>query len=523
MRRHRVITFPTAAVTVNVMRFASVILVAMLFAFTATHSAADTPPTLWVATDGVDADDRDGSKTQALRTLGYACERIAKSQRGDDEVATIHIRSGVHYADRVAVAPPRTRIVGNGFHGDGSNFSIIRASDAFIIPEVTSDKDAQDAAESLLHVPPSSDGVTVYGVQFESPDGKDGSMDRPIGGGICLQRTRDVNIDTCRFDNFRWFGVRADICENVEIASCGFRRCSRQRRGHRLGNITTRFLKNSRIHHCRVAPDPDGGGYGYKGGGHEGVSFDHNTVTRCYFAIESPHENEFGFEIHHNDLDGAISVPKGGQGADPNERGFKHAVEIHHNRMLDSYGIEGPRNHMRVHHNHIYVQNNNGRIYAQFGGLNDGPVVFDHNVIENVDRNLLWVRTGRAADVTFRCNTVFLSEAGTRRGDVFSIWSGEHIDDWTIEKNLIVAAFNGPRRLFRNERGVGDKIIVRDNHLVHLTDLPDAVAANNRVGGFPNLVGGDASKPFPFFEYADGNAIVGATAEGGEPFEVGPK
>lgn len=235
----------------------------------------------------------------------------------------------------------------------------------------------------------------------------------------------------------------------------------------------------------------------------------HNTVEPCYFAVESPHENERGFEIDHNLLHGAVSVPKGGQGADPTKEGFDYAVEIHHNIMTDSYAVEGPRNHLRVHHNYIRIGKPNGRVYAQFGGENNGPVRFDHNIIENVDRSLLWIRTGRAANVTFEANTVFAADVVDRSGILFSAWEGEDIYDWVIRDNVIVAAWSRPRQLLRMERGVMGKMSVTGNLLVNVTHAPKG----NLIDVWPNFARGDQERPWGYYTPIDKS---GPTVDAGQ-------
>lgn len=487
-------------------------------------AAALCGDTFHVTTDGVDSADHDGrTKQTAFHSLAYACEQLPEGEN------IIQIGPGEHVCTRPAIVPSNTSIFGRGFHGDGSNFARLVASTEWPLRDAPCDGPLED--ESIIVIRKRAENVKLWGIQIESPE------DRRLTGGLTMDACSNVKIDTCRFRDFRWFGVRAVVCKNIEIARSSFRHCSTVKCKHRLGNISTNWLAESAIHHCRITPLPNGGGYGYKGGGHTNVRFHDNTVEPCYFAIESPHENEYGFVIDHNELHGAISVPKGGQGADPSTRGFEYSVEIHHNLMTDSYAVEGPRNHLRVHHNHIHINKPNGRVYSQFGGFNNGPVRFDHNVIENVDRSVIWVRTGLAEDLTFEANTVYAADAFDRNGLLFSAWTADHINDWVIRDNVIVAAWNQPRKLLQTERGVPDKVTVENNLFVNVLGVPDG----NIVDVMPRFRRGDASKPWAYFAptSADGPTVdkgvretknfagtapdIGAVEFGAEYDTVGPR
>ncbi len=468
--------------------------------------------TLHVRIDGEDSADRDGASVQsAFATLAYAAERLPSHQAGDLS-ATIRLGPGRHPCDRTAVLPSGTSVFGEGFHGDGSRFSVLVASDDWPLTERIDDRNL--GAESIIVVKKGARDIKLYGIQLECPEA------RPIATGLLIDNSESIQLDTCRFRHFRWCGVGAFNTSKLEIAGCSFYHCSTEKHRHRGGQIYTRYLADSSFHHCRIVPRPRDGGYGYKGGGHTNVRIHDNDIDECYFAIESPHENEYGLRIDHNELHGAISVPKGGQGGDPAERGFQYSVEIDHNIMTDSYAIEGPRNHLRVHHNHIHIDKTGGRVYSQFGGINRGPVRFDHNVIENVDRSILWVREGLAENVTFESNTVYATDASDRTGDLFSVWQGETINDWVIRDNLIVAAWNQPRRLVRPERGVTQKMTITGNLFVNVTDVPPG----NLVDVEPGLVRGQAEKPWGYFAPASPTSpAVGAVRWDQTLEPVGPR
>ena len=429
--------------------------------------------TYHVRTDGDDAAARSGlSNDEAFATLAYACERAP-------EGATIRLHGGEHRCTRAAKPKSGQQIRGNGFHGDYRGWSrLVHAADAWEQPQQDADGqffhrigDVQLGEASLIFARKIS-GLEISGVKFESPESKG---DEPVVRGLCavyLDDCTDTRFDTCRFQRFRWCGIGAFVCEDLEVHLCGFESCSTDRIRHRGGQIYTRWMTDVDITRCRFIPAENSGGYGYKGGGHTGCRITDCTFERCYFAIEIPHENEAGIEIAHNTLHGAISVPKGGDAAPPQKRGFPFAVEIHHNRMTDSYGIEGPRNYLYVHHNYIKMEKPNGRFYAQFGGHTDGPIWIERNVFENVDRAIVWQREGTTRNLFFRNNTVVMADAGPRNEVLFGAWAGDRIDNWVIADNVFVSPYSRSRKLLRTERGVPEKIAFSGNLLVNFDEQP---------------------------------------------------
>jgi hypothetical protein len=180
-------------------------------------------------------------------------------------------------------------------------------------------------------------------------------------------------------------------------------------------------------------------------------------------APKGPDDNEYGVEIDHNYATRWISIPKSGQSANPTKEGHEYTLWIHHDLLTDSYTIEGPRNHLRLSHNYIRIEKTGGRLYTHHGGRNHGPVWIHHNVVENVDRALIWMNQGLAQNIHVYNNTVFCADAGKRANSVLSAWTAERLDNWVVKNNIIVAAPTQARRLFPDQRGVPSKIAATDN------------------------------------------------------------
>lgn len=235
------------------------------------------------------------------------------------------------------------------------------------------------------------------------------------------------------------------------------------------------------------------------------------------FAIESAHENEYGVEISHNTANQTISVPKSRPGENPNNRGYDYSFWIHHNLLTDSYTVEGPRNHLRLSHNYIRIEETGGNMYTQHGGRNDGPVWIHHNVIENVDRGLVWVDRGAAKNIHVYNNTVTFADAGDRAGAILSApirsRRNNNIQNWIARNNIFIAPESQPRKLFR-ENGTDLDITVTDNVMINVNNVP----AGNETGVAPRFHrAGD--RPWPFYRPANTNSpLVDSGADIGLPF-----
>jgi hypothetical protein len=315
-----------------------------------------------------------------------------------------------------------------------------------------------------------------------------------ITGAVYCRDGTNIRMDQLYIHDFRWNGIRVEFSSQVEIAHCIIENASTQKLPSREGGlIRSRWLSKSRIHHNRIIAR-ETIGYGYKGGGHRDFRFDHNYVDTQYFAFESPFENEFGVEIDHNRLTRCISIPKPGQGADPAKEGFEFSFRIHHNILSDSYTIEGPRNHLRVDHNWISVENPGGRIYTQHGGRSNGPVWIHHNVIENVDRAFVWMNEGLAENIQIFNNTVFCADAGDRAGQLLGAWTAERLNGWIFTNNIAVAPESQPREVYPIQRDVPTKITVNNNLFVNFQEVP----IGNLQADSPELTC-EGSRPTPFF------------------------
>lgn len=440
----------------------------------------------FVAVNGSDLSGH-GSMTKPWASLAYACENVPEGKHA------IHVGPGEYVATRTAYPPNGVSIVGR--KPSGNDVSRIIASREWPLPKLADhEHDGQD--QYLIAATAKRPGggwrtvkdLTITSLELCSPP------DHRITGAIFIRDGANIKLTHLNVHDFRWNGLRVTFCkQQVEIAHCTLTDASTERLPHREGGlIRTRWLGDARIHHNRIIARKTGG-YGYKGGGHVKVRFDHNYVDTRYFAFESPFENEFEVELDHNHLTACISIPKFLQ-TDPKTKGYEYSYRIHHNYLTDSYTIEGPRGYLEFDHNWVHVEKPGGRIYSHHGAKSTGPIRIHHNVIENVDRSLIWMNEGLVEKMAVFNNTITCADAGSRGWNILSAWSGERMGHWEFRNNVVVAAWSQPRGVHHQERGVPDKMLVRDNLFVNFRDVP----AGNHVDQDPGLQRG-GTKPAPFY------------------------
>ncbi len=456
-------------------------------------AAAARADTFHVTAAGADAQARDGRGAEtAWASLAYACERVPA---GDH---TIQLGPGRFVAQRTA--RPKSGVTIAGTQRDGENATtLIAASDW---PLCKDPRKGDISGEFLIAVHKKrgkAENVTVRHLTLASDPA------HRITGAVLVRGARHGSLHHLHVRDFRWSGIRLEHSSDLDVHHSRLHNAATDKFGWHGGAIRTRWIKHSAIHHNRISSDEHGGGgYGYKAGGHEGVRIHHNHFDiHRGFAIESAHENEYGVEVDHNFANRCISIPKGGQGADPNERGYPYSFWIHHNVLTDSYTIEGPRNHLLFERNYVPIAKPNGRVYTHHGGKNHGPIWIRHNVITGVDRAFVWMNQGLAENIRVYNNTVFCAVAGKRAGILIDSYRADRLNNWVVKNNVFVAPDAAPRKLIQTERGVPDKVIVQGNLCINCTAVPE--------GNFTDADPGLRRKgetPWPFFAPAGPESFV---------------
>lgn len=456
----------------------------------------------YVSTTGTDSLERDGLSLQtAWRSLSYASDRIPAGNH------TLQLGSGKFVATETARPKSGLTIVGMG--NSGENQTQIVASPDWGLS--ASPRGNNRADREYLIAFRRRQNITIRDLVLAS------EPEHRITGALYAAGSNNISVHDVTVRDFRWAGLHFERSSNLSVHNNHIENASTQKFRFHNGMIRTRFIRHSEFHHNTFVSTV-GGGYGYKGGGHENVRIHHNIFNlHRGFAIESAHENEIGVEIAYNTANQTISIPKGGQGENPNSKGYEYSFWIHHNNLTDSYAIEGPRNHLRVSHNYVRAEDTGGNIYTHHGGQNNGPIWIHHNVIENVDRGLVWVNRGAAKNIHVYNNTVTFANAGDRAGAILSAPNrsrrNDNIQNWTARNNIFIAPASQPRKLFR-ENGSDPDITATHNVMVNVNNVP----AGNQRGIDPEFhrMG---ERPWPFYQPANSNSpLVDQGTDVGLPF-----
>ena len=447
--------------------------------------------TFHLSTAGKDEAGRDGkSEAAAWRSLAFACEQVPAGEH------TIRLGAGTFVETRTAFPNAGVTIEGQG------NATVVQPADDW--PKADSPRTADAKKHSLIAIMQKRN-CTIRNLALRC------KPTHRLSFGAQAANADGLTIERVAFAEFRWTALHIRNTSGATVAHCRFHNGSTDKDRWHGGALTSKWIKHSEIHHCLITADT-GGGYGYKAGGHERLDFHHNVIeldTKA-FAFESAHEHEFGVEIHHNYFNRCTSIPKGGQSSDPASRDCEYSFWIHDNLLTDSYTIEGPRNHLRVERNHIRIEKPNGRVYTHHGGRNNGPVWFHHNLIENVDRAVLWMNEGLAENLRFHNNTVRCAVAGERKGALFGAYTAERLNGWIVRNNVLIAPPEEPRAIMATGRGVPGKITADHNLCVNVTGGDEPVAAADFA---PGGTGWRAYLPKP------GGNLIGAGVDVGLPFE----
>ncbi len=458
--------------------------------------------TYYVSEIGVDSASHDGLSWQtAWHSLAYASDRVPTGNN------TIHLGSGKFVATQTA--RPKSGITIAGMGDSGESATQIIASPNWQLAAVPNETNS-GLSEYLIAVQ-DAQNITIQDLVLAS------EPQHRITGALYASDAENVTIHDVIVRDFRWAGLSIERSNGLGIYNNRIENASTEKFKFQNGLIRTRFIKNSDIHHNTIV-STIGSGYGYKGGGHENVQIHHNSFKLDRgFAIESAHENEFGVEISYNSINQTISIPKGGQSKNPNDEGYEYTFWIHHNLLTNSYAIEGPRNHLKIDHNYIHIEDTGGNVYTQHGGRNDGPVWIHNNVIENVDRGLIWVNQGVAKNIFIYNNTVTFANAGDRTGAILSAPNrsnrNNNISNWVARNNVFIAPNSQPRKLFR-ESGADSDITVTNNVMVNVTDVPSGNYANVE----PRFRQ-EGDHPWPFYLPSNSNSpLVDKGVDVGLPF-----
>ena len=459
---------------------------AALFLYFSMVSLTVEATTYYVSPSG--SDNNDGlSTSNPFKTIAYACSKVPTGNH------TIQLATGTYYESQTIYLKTGHQLIGAG--SSGSNASIVTNTVGF----TTMGSPCDYSYSNYLVGVSDKDNFSIKNIGFES------STDNLLDGAILLKYSENFTIENVNINTFRWAGIYMRECGYFELHHSTFTNANNERHCNTWsGNVHTRYIWHSTIHHCKFVTSVNNG-YGYKGSGHEKVRFHDNTIdSKGEFAFESAHEHEYGLEIDHNTMNRCISVPKPDGGANPADRDCDYAVSIHHNNLSDSYTVEGPRNYLIIRDNFINIAHTGGRVYSHHGGTSTEIIKIHNNVILNVDRSFVWANSGTSRNIKMFNNTIYCADAGSRTGSVIDFPGSNNLNmsGWEFRNNVVIAPASKPRTFMWN-RDNTSKVSVSNNLFVNVNSVP----SGNSTGIDPGFVL-SGNKPFPYYLPANSTSPV---------------
>lgn len=356
------------------------------------------------------------------------------------------------------------------FKGAGTGRTILQNRSSFKVgtsglPDGETEFDSINQEAYLFNLKGTADYVSFMDMTLTGSD-IHGAIFSGYNQGLLL---KNLELDDFLWSSVRLFGVReAKIHDNIFVDAGGQ---ANGDSGVTGGAIFATYLKDTEIYNNRISKSTgrEGNVYGIKGREFRNTRIYNNTIN-TNFAIELPFENDHFVEIHHNYLNGAVSVPKFG-GGDVPEDGF--TFHIHHNYFTQSYSLEWARNGVEVNHN-VFVfdtDKDNGNLISNFGTEPaNGPTRFYNNLIVNPGRGVVW-HEGIYNNFSFYNNEVIANPTETPRTDGLFGFNQE-TDFSTIEIRDNIIQVNGiSRPLMRNPESYG--AVIENNQLVNIADAGD--------------------------------------------------
>ncbi|MEM8866123.1 MAG: hypothetical protein AAGF31_11320, partial [Planctomycetota bacterium] len=290
--------------------------------------------------------------------------------------------------------------------GAGAGQTVLTAAPSFVPTDATIrdtgvDANRIDRTAYLFSPDNGTDGLTIAGMTMHAP---------ALHGAYFGDNTDDLVLRDNEFNGFRWSAVRTFRVNNGKIHDNDFIDAG-NRTGITSGGaggaiFNTFFAGNedgmNEVYNNRFTKTAGyvGNYFGVKGRQFRDTRIYNNTIDTS-FAIELPFENDFGVEITGNFLDGVVSIPKGGDGTEPQNAGgvdrpVGEGVAIRNNYFTRAYSIEGPRKGVLVDNNlfDIDAADDGGNLIANFGSRSTtgtpGPLTFSNNRVSNPGRGIFW-------------------------------------------------------------------------------------------------------------------------------------
>ncbi|WP_404790782.1 hypothetical protein [Altericista sp. CCNU0014] len=280
--------------------------------------------------------------------------------------------------------------------------------------------------------------VTIRDMSLHGPN---------LHGAVYGNQSERMTLAGLEIKDFLWSGARTFSMTKTQVHDNHFIDAGGKYKNTTGGALYDHYPKECNVWNNRVRSSKNSQRpfYGFKGRGGRNCRFHHNDIRRD-FAIEYPFDNNIGFEIDRNYIEGTISIPKAGGGPVLADNAL--SFHIHRNVITKSYAIEFARNNVRIDRNlfDLDPKDDRGNLISDHGKrLSSGPLWMHDNLIRNVGRGIFWSK-GAYNRIQFVNNHVRASK-NTRNSPFFQLPSNTDFQTIQIERNIFECAPNSPRPL----------------------------------------------------------------------------
>lgn len=312
---------------------------------------------------------------------------------------------------------------------------------------------------AYLFIVDRQNNVTIRDMSLQGPN---------LHGAVYANRGSRLTLAGLEIKDFLWSGVRTFNMKQTRIHDNDFIDAGGRYKNTTGGALYDHFPKGCKVWNNRVRSSENVKRpfFGFKGRGGQNCRFHHNDIRRS-FAIEYPFDNNIGFEIDHNYIEGTISIPKFGGGKVL--EGEAVSFHIHHNVIRRSYAIEFARNNVRINHNlfDLDPHDDGGNLISNHGKQPVlGPLWMHDNLIRNIGRGIFWSR-GSYNRIQFVNNHVRISTS-SRKTALFQFHPDTNFQSIQIMDNIFEINPENPRPLLSNS--VGTLATIQNNTLKNISD-----------------------------------------------------
>ncbi len=400
-------------------------------------------------------------------------EALVDAVRNADQGTTIQVAAGIYELSAPLEVKAGTTLQGAGIEKTTITHTRDWKPTTEKLPQGEIKPHEADRDAYLIRLQDKAADISISNLTLHGPQ---------VHGAIFAVGNKNVRLRHLRIDDVLYCGIRCYFMSESRILDCEFVGAGgKWKRGGAPGTdggisggaIFATWMTDTEIANNRFSygqpdrrPGKSGGHYGVKGRGGKNIHIHHNTIG-LNFSIEFPFEGADNFEIDHNILHGAVSIPKHAGGKVPESGRTYH---IHHNYFTTSYAIEFVRNGVEIDHNlfDFEVEKDGGNLISGFGKAPArGPALFHNNLVSNPGRGVIWIK-GRYDNLVVRNNHIIARTTVTPRDEgLFGLNGQSNFSTIKITDNIIECQ-GQPRPLLRTDASY--EATIRNNQLTNVSD-----------------------------------------------------